>query len=367
MRAFEFLIEQPTTQGDVTTNPLGLRAEVIDAIKNLPDDKESKRIIQKVKDLLTHVDVGSSLEAFKQKLEPIAANDTDVEKAMNQLTNLIAAAAARTTVGDRDFLMKKWSADQIVKKDRLRTAGKNFTIDQMFNFYNKSQAITFIVDALSKVEGYGMGKGEVVFAVLSKAITKASKGDLEILDTNPDGTASSFKIEVKATDGGSPRFSDQEVKTGPGYEQKRDELIEKYRPQLEALKAIKATGVNLNMWIAVGQDPKTDKDGYYTDTLELLEKIFPGQDNTELAGLIASGKDGASKALYSNKTFERYMNMKNDDVVMYINFAADTPTYTIFTTVEDLAKIGFRFHAQTIYILGQGTRSTYPQMSVVAS
>lgn len=369
MRAFEFLLEEEpeAPQGNAASNPLGLKAEVIDAIKQMGDDKETKRILQKVRELLTHVDVGSSLEAYKSRLEPIAANDVDVQKAFNQLVNLIAAASARTTVGDRDFLMKKWAEDSIVNKDRLREPGKNYTIDKMFNYYSKSQAIKFIVDALCRVEEYGMGKGEVVFAVLSKGITKAEKGDLVIMDTAPDGKATTFKIEVKATDVGSPRFSDQELRVAPGYEQKRDELIEKYRPQLADVGGLSApaTGVNLSAWLAVGRHQDTDKEEYYTDTLELLEKIFPGQDNTEMAELIKAGKEGSSKALYCNKVFQRYMSVKDDDVVLYINLSQNPPTYTVFVTVDDLSKLGYRFHAKTIYILGRGERSTYPQMSVV--
>lgn len=364
MRALEFLREAPKSQGNLGNNPMGLTADVVAKIKSLPNNKQTQRIIQQVKDLLDNVDVGTSLEVYKQRLEPIAQDDADVEKAINQLTNLIAAAAAQTSVKDRDFLIKKWSADQIVKLDRLKTAGTNYTVTQLFNYYGKSPAITFIVDSLSKVEGYGMGKGEVVFAVLSKSITKAQKGDLEIQETSPDGKTSTFKIEVKATDGGSPRFSDQEVKTGPGYETMRDELEEKYKEPLTDMKAIKSTGVNITNWIALGQRQEIDKQVFYTDTLNLLEKIFPNQDNVDLATLISQGKEGSAKAMYANKTFTRYMSIKDDDVVMYINFAKTPPTYTIFTTVEDLEKMGMRFHAETIYILGQGSRSVYPQMGV---
>lgn len=367
MRAFEFLLEaepvnDPADSVGVAENPLGLKGEILDQIKTLPDDKESKRILAKVKDLLNSVNAMNNLEAFKARLEPLAQADVDVERAMNQLVNLLAAAAAQTSPRDRDFFLKKLEADNIVKVERLLEPGNSFTIEQMFNYYGKSPAITFVVDALSKVADYGMGKGEVVFAVLSKRITKAVKGDLEV--KSGEGT---LKVEVKATDGGSPRFADQEVTVAPGYEQVRDELLKIYAPQIEELGGVKKTGLNIDNWIAIGQRKDIDKDQFNTHTFEILEKIFPGQDNADLAQAIANGKDGTSKMLYSNKTYERYMNIKNDDVVMYINFAGDNPTYTIFKTVDDLADLGMRFHASTIYILGFGARSTYPQMSVATN
>ena len=368
MRAFEFLLEaepvaDPADNVSVGENPLGLKGEVLDKIKTMPDDKEAKRVLAKVKDLLNSVNAVNSLEAYKAQLEPVAQVDVDVQKAMNQLVNLLAAAAAQTSPRDRDFFLKKLEADNIVKVERMLDRGKAFTIDQMFNYYGKSPAITFIVDALSKVSDYGMGKGEVVFAVLSKRISKAVKGDLEV-KTGEEGT---LKVEVKATDGGSPRFADQEVTVAPGYEQVRDQLLKIYEPQLKDLgHSGKKTGVNIDNWIAIGQRSDIDKDQFNTHTFELLEKIFPGQDNTDLAQAIANGKSGTAKGIYANSTYERYMNIKNDDIVMYINFKGGNPTYTMFKTVEDLTSMGMRFHASTIYILGFGARSTYPQMSMSA-
>lgn len=358
MRAFEFLIENEQASG-VRDNPLGLKAEILDQIRELPDDKEAKRVLAKVKDLLNSVNAVNSLEAYKSRLDPLAQQDADVQRAMSQLVNLMAAAAARTTPKDRDFFLKKWEDDNIVKIDRITTPGATYTIDQVFNYYGMSPAITFVVDALSKVSEYGMGKGEVVFAVLSKRITKATKGDLEI--KSGEGT---LKVEVKATDGGSPRFADQEVTVAPGYEQIRDKVLKFYSKQIDEIGGVSKTGLNIDNWMAIGQRKDIDKNLFNTHTFELLEKIFPGQDNTELAQAIANGKSGTSKGLYANKTYERYMNIKNDDVVMYINFGGDKPRYTIFKTVEDLQKLGMRFHASTTYILGFGSRSVYPQMSL---
>lgn len=362
MRAFEFLSEteqelvQPT--GIVKSNLLGLKQDILDMITNLQSGKDSRRILEKVKDLLAKNNATDNLGSYADRVQGLGANDADVKKAADQLTNLIAAAAEQTSLQDREFFFKKWESDQIVKVDKLLAGGKKFVIGELFEYYGKSKAITFIVNALSKEAGYGLGKGELLLAVLSQRINKApGKGDLIV-----DGKT----IEVKATDGGSPRFADQEVRVGPGYEQKRDEIIEAYSAQIQALGGLGKTGLNIEKYMAIGQSEGVDKTKFKTDTSELLEKIFNGKvDTSDLLQAIVNKKSGTAKKLFAEKTFQRYMDIKQDDGVLYINLAAKEPTYVMFKTVEDLEKLGLYLHAGTIYIIGMsGNRDVFPQMSI---
>ena len=88
-------------------------------------------------------------------------------------------------------------------------------------------------------------------------------------------------------------------------------------------------------------------------------------NNSELANAIAAGQLGKAKSLYANSCFTRYMTIKQDEAVLYINLAKKDPTYVMFRSVEDLASMGLYLHADTIYILGMsGQRDVYPQMSV---
>ena len=374
MRAFEFLIEKaeqpapqntapeaavPTQQPGVQLgNLLGLKQDVLDMVSNLQAGKDTRRILEKVRELLAKNNATDNLGSYASRVQDLGATDADVKKAADQLTNLIAAAAEQTSLQDREFFFKKWEADQIVKVDKLLAGGRKFVIGELFEYYGKSKAITFLVNALSKEAGYGLGKGELLLAVLSQRINKApGKGDLLI-----DGKS----IEVKATDGGSPRFADQEVRVGSGYEKKRDEIIMAYSAQIQALGGLGKTGLNLANYIAIGQSEGVDKTKFKTDTTDLLDRIFDGKvDTADLLQAILNKKIGTSKKLFAEKTFQRYMDIKQDDGVLYINLAAKEPTYVMFKTVEDLAKLGLYLHAGTIYILGMsGNRDVFPQMSI---
>lgn len=350
--------QQPTTSYDVG-NLLGIKQAILDKIEGLPENKDSRRILDRVQDILGKVDAVDNLKAYASRVEEIGISDDDVAKAIDQLTKLIGAAALATTVKDREFFFKLWEGDRLVKVDTLMQGGRVFNLSDLFEYYRTSKAVQYIVNSLSKDAGYGLGKGEFLLAVLSRRIQKApGKGDLLV-----DG----MSVEVKATDGGSPRFADQEVRVGAGYEQVRDQLIKKYANEIKQIGGMKRTGLNIDDWIRIGQLAQ-DKAGYKADTEALLHRIFPEQDSTPILNAIIAGKSGTTKSLYANLTFNRYMDIKNDDAVLYINFAArPEPTFVLFRTTEDLAKMGLYFHSETIYIIGaSGNRDVYPQMKVAA-
>ena len=62
-----------------------------------------------------------------------------------------------------------------------------------------------------------------------------------------------------------PRFADQEVRVAQGYEQTRDQLFDLYKEEIAQTGGAGKTGLNLEKWIAVGQQTTVDK-------LELLQK-----------------------------------------------------------------------------------------------
>lgn len=358
--------QQPAPSYDVG-NLLGIKQAILDKIEGLPENKDSRRILDRVQDILGKVDAVDNLKAYASRVEEIGISDEDVAKAIDQLTKLIGAAALTTTVKDREFFFKLWESDRLVKVDTLMQGGKVFNLSDLFEYYRTSKAVQYVVNSLSKDAGYGLGKGEFLLAVLSRRIQKApGKGDLLV-----DG----LSVEVKATDGGSPRFADQEVRVGAGYEQVRDELIKKYSQRqaqgeispIEAIGGMKRTGLNIDDWIRIGQYVK-DKAGFKADTEALLHRIFPEQDSTPILNAIVASKSGTAKSEYANLTYNRYMDIKNDDAVLYINFAAKPePTFVLFRTVEDLNKMGLYFHSETIYIIGaSGNRDVYPQMKVAA-
>ena len=341
-------------------NLLGLRQEILDKLEALPQTKDARRTLEKVRELLQATDATDNLKAYADRITDLGAQDTDVAGAVEQLTKLIGAVVQMTSVKDKNLFFKLWEGDRLVKVDKLMKGGEVMNLSGLFSYYGRSKAVTYVVNSLSKDAGYGLGKGEFLLAVLSRRIQKApGKGDLLI-----DGKS----IEVKATDGGSPRFADQEVRVAQGYEQTRDQLFDLYKEEIAQTGGAGKTGLNLEKWIAVGQQTTVDKPTFAKNTAALLNKIFPEMDNTALSTAIAAGQLGKAKSLYANASFTRYMNIKQDEAVLYINLSKKDPTYVMFRTVEDLANMGLYLHAETIYILGMsGNRDVYPQMSVKAS
>jgi len=341
-------------------NLLGLRQEILDKLESLPQTKDARRTLEKVRELLQATDATDNLKAYAERITDLGAQDNDVAGAVEQLTKLIGAVVQMTSVKDKNLFFKLWESDRLVKVDKLMKGGEVMNLSELFSYYGRSKAVTYVVNSLSKDAGYGLGKGEFLLAVLSRRIQKApGKGDLLI-----DGKS----IEVKATDGGSPRFADQEVRVAQGYEQTRDQLFDLYKEEIAQIGGAGKTGLNLDKWVQVGQQTTVDKPTFAKNTKALLSKIFPDLDNTALANSIAAGQLGKAKSLYANSSFTRYMKIKQDEAVLYINLSKKDPTYVMFRTVEDLANMGLRLHADTIYILGMsGNRDVYPQMSVKAS
>ena len=127
MRAFEFLIEKaeqpapqntapeaavPTQQPGVQLgNLLGLKQDVLDMVSNLQAGKDTRRILEKVRELLAKNNATDNLSAYASRVQDLGATDSDVKKAADQLTNLIAAAAEQTSLQDREFFFKKWESD----------------------------------------------------------------------------------------------------------------------------------------------------------------------------------------------------------------------------------------------------------------
>lgn len=340
------------------TNLLGIKQEILDRLENIELDKEGRRILAKVQDILTKNKTVDTLSAFAQRVEGIGVSDKDVAQAIDQLTKLIGAASQITTPKDRDFFFKLWEEDRIVKVDALMKGDRVYKMSELFSFYGKSRAITYIVNALAKDAGYGLGKGEFLLAVLSRRIKKApGKGDLIIDDAS---------IEVKATDGGSPRFADQEVRVGQGYEQTRDAILRKYAEQIKQVGGLGKTGLSLEKYVALGKFVE-DKNEFKSDTASLLSRIFPEQDSSEILNLIISGNAAQARQRFGEQTYNRYMDIKDDEAVLYINLAdKNEPTYVLFRTVDDLTKMGLQFKVGNIYILGaSGNRDVYPQTAVV--
>jgi hypothetical protein len=222
------------------------------------------------------------------------------------------------------------------------------------------------------VSALGHGKGEFGLTVLSKKITSppSGKGDLLI---------NGKKVEVKTTDGGAGRFTDQEVRPGAGFEQAARDL-NAYMAKLLGDK-IPKTGVNLTKVQALLPSLKPDqKQQLIAMTEKVVRLIFGGgkavagkqdvaaklkNDIADFMKALKSDRWGEAKQAYARANFNYYMSMKEDDGVLYINLTKDPITLVYFSSAEELEDNNLRMHSKSIYLTSiADPRSTYPQILV---
>jgi hypothetical protein len=264
------------------------------------------------------------------------------------------------TPADRDQLFDLWSKNKLVKTKVLLSPGKkNFS--QIITNYDTNPAIRELSNELMRISALGQGKGEFGLSVMSKSINKQEgKGDLLI-----DGR----DVEVKTTDGGAGRFTDQEVRPGPGFDKAARELDAFIRQKFYIPKS----GANLDVLTDLYQsfyqnwahDPKLRKKLIDLIT-EVIQNIFKGQNVSSIINAIKSGNVNAAKQEYAKTNFDYYMSKKKDEGVLYISLVKDPIMTVFFKDADELAASGLRLHAGTAYITSvSDVRLPYPQIEIV--
>jgi hypothetical protein len=237
-------------------------------IKALPPDDSTIKALREIEDLLRHVNAGGKMGIINGALQSI--DDVTVHEAQKELARYLLSMDM--TPENRDDLFKLWKADKLVKRDVLLTIGKA-DFDKIITNYSKNTAIKEFVNDVMRVAALGQGKGEFGLSVLSKSINKQEgKGDLSI-----NGRA----IEVKTTDGGAGRFTDQEVRPGVGYEKVARELHALLAPHQ---KTATKSGMNLENIVQLYEimsgnpDMKKDSDHLLSLIEQTIKLIFDGED-----------------------------------------------------------------------------------------
>jgi hypothetical protein len=343
--------QQPTGQ------ELDAFKDVIAArIKQLPDDDVTAKALREIEDLLKNVNAGGKMGIINGKLAAI--HDPTVDAAQKELARYILSMDM--TPADRDQLFDLWSKNKLVKTKVLLSPGKkNFS--QIITDYDSNPAIRELSNELMRISALGQGKGEFGLSVMSKSINKQEgKGDLLI-----DGR----DVEVKTTDGGAGRFTDQEVRPGAGFDKAARELnefIRQYQPGLPK------SGPNLDVLVkfyqTLSSDPKARKES--TTLIKLItnvvQNIFDGEDVSNIINAIKNGNVNAAKQEYAKANFNYYMSKKKDEGVLYISLVKDPIMTVFFKDADELAKSGLRLHAGTAYITSvSDVRLPYPQIEIV--
>ena len=325
-------------------------------IKELPDDDATAKALREIEDLLKHVHAGGKMGIINGKLSSI--NDPTVDAAQKELARYILSMDM--TPADRDQMFELWKNNKLVKIDVLLGHGKK-SFSEIITDYDSNPAIRELSNDLMRISALGQGKGEFGLSVMSKSINKQEgKGDLNI---------SGRPIEVKTTDGGAGRFTDQEVRPGPGFDQsarKLDAFIKQYQPTLAKSGANLDGIVQFYEVLATNPDLKQEADTYIGLVSDVIKHIFQGMDVSSIMDAIKSGDVNRAKQEYAKTNFNYYMSKKKDEGVLYISLVKDPIMTVFFKDAEELADSGLRLHAGTTYITSVAdVRLPYPQIEIV--
>ena len=325
-------------------------------IKQLPDDDNTAKALREIEDLLKHVNAGGKMGIINGELASI--NDPTVDAAQKELARYIMSIDM--TPADRDQLFNLWRSNKLVKIDQLLGHGKkNFS--EIITGYKTNPAIRELSNELMRISALGQGKGEFGLSVMSKSINKQEgKGDLNI---------SGRPIEVKTTDGGAGRFTDQEVRPGAGFDQAARQLnafIKQYQPGLAKSGANLDGLIGFYEVLSTNPDLKEDATALLDMIKNVIQNIFEGEDVSKIIEAIKRGDVNSAKQEYAKANFNYYMSRKKDEGVLYISLVKDPIMSVFFKDADELADSGLRLHAGTTYITSTSdVRLPYPQIEIV--
>jgi hypothetical protein len=349
MRSYELLIEMPVDNPAQLSN---LQQIIGKKIKALPQTAEAFKTLKEIEDLLQNVNAGGRIGLINSVLSEIP--DETVKAAQRELARYIAGIDM--TPADRADLFKKWKADELINHKLLLTSGKH-TFSEIVNGYNTNPAIKELTDDLTRVEGYGHGKGEFVLNVFSKRIGKGenNKGDLVI-----DGKS----IEVKTTDAGGARFGDQEVKPGSDYFSavaNFDNTIIKPLGQKFA-----KSGINVGTIQQLYQT-STKKKLFAKLITPVVKGLFPAIDTSAALAALLSNDYSQAKQEFAKASLNNYLKQKKDYGVLYIDISKDPFIFIFFKNNDELNDAGFRLDISTQYLVTYDTQRVAAQFTIVPS
>jgi hypothetical protein len=328
-----------------------LKSVIASKIKSLPEDDATIKALREIEDLLQYVNAGGRMGIINGELQAI--NDPDVMAAQKMLARYILSLDM--TPAQRNQLFTLWKTDRLVNRKNLLNPGIKAEFGNIIAGYNDNPAIKELVDDLMKVSALGQGKGEFGLSVLSKSISKPEgKGDLVI-----DGR----QIEVKTTDGGAGRFTDQEVRPGAGFEQAANDL----NAHIKGM-GIKVPGSGINLKGLVELYATTQDKQLLAKASKTIGLIFDGENVNPIINAIKAGDFGAAAQAYAKTSFNYYFDKKADEGVLYISLEKNPIMTVYFRNADELAKSQLRLHAGTIYVTSvKDVRLPYPQMKIIGT
>jgi hypothetical protein len=349
MRFYQILNEMPVANSTQLSN---LQQVIGKKIKSLPQTEEAFKTLKEIEDLLQNVNAGGRIGLINSVLSEIP--DETVRAAQRELARYIGGIDM--SPGDRADLFAKWKADELINHKLLLTGGKH-TFAEIVNGYNTNPAIKELTDDLSRVVGYGHGKGEFVLNVFSKRVGKGekNKGDLLI-----DGKS----IEVKTTDQGGARFGDQEVKPGADYFSavaNFDNTIIKPLGQKFA-----KSGINVGTIQQLYQT-STNKKLFAKLIGPVVKGLYPEADTSAALAALLSDNYNQAKQEFAKISLDNYLKQKKDYGVLYIDISKDPFIFIFFRNNDELNEAGFRLDISTQYLVTYDTQRVAAQFTIQPS
>lgn len=198
-----------------------------------------------------------------------------------------------------------------IKNDKVinfnEFASVDSSIDKIIPLFDKSESFKNFFSDLFNTVPQRIGPAEILFIVMSKTITKGSKGDLQV------GGAIGKEVEVKAGKT-SGRFRDGDVTKlqDPKLRQLQRNFLSKYPSANKA-------GHNLASTMQLMQNNDYDSQEIINDVMEVFRSIFPNSSYEQKFknDFGAGNLEGATLA-YGLANLEIYFNAKGAKAMAFL-------------------------------------------------
>lgn len=331
-----------------------LKSSVSTTIDDLPFSKNSRTALSEIHEILQVSQLGGKKEYIKHQLKSI--NDPEVQKEFNLLYKHISSL--NCPILELAELFELWRTDKLIDVELLLSPGIN-NFSEIITSYNANTAIRELSNELSKVSFINTGKGEFLLSMFSKRITKRAKGDLNI---------NGFNVEVKTTDGGSPRFTDQDVNPGITYSGFVNIFKTNWEQYFKGL-GIPKTGLSLQWIYTISKYiPANKQDQYYEDIENIFISLFPTENIKQIIKKLRCGNINLAKQLYAQANINYYKHVKSeDDKILYLDLTNYPATSICFESCDDLNNHKLRLHSSSSYpIVFIGvSRDCFPQIEII--
>lgn len=311
------------------------------------EDKERIRNLQSKLNSLPDKVSDRLLDTIERAIE--IARDTEISSSPGQTTAKSISTALKN-VDDVDLKkMYSYVAKEIIghelnyqeiktllnaiKNDKVvnikELTSVNSTLDKIIPLFNTSENFKAFFTDLFYVSPQRVGPGEILFTVMSKSITKGTKGDLQV------GEPLNKEVEVKAGKT-SGRFRDGDITKlqSPDLRNLQTEWINKYGKPIN-------TGWSINHIIEKVKESNEDSSQVLNDFMKIFNAIFPNSSYAnDVKSAIAGGNSEAAKKFYSLANLEIYFKAKGEKAMgfLFINSKKYPFTTCYIDSYDDIVR-----------------------------